>query len=874
MNINYIMKTFENLNRDITPGYTLDTLTNTFNSLETGHKAAIQAGSELEVALSNYDINPIEEPWRQEKINEIRKTIQDNTIYGNSFAAIDDIIRKSAEITTDPGLKGRVANNQAYKEYMNNLNKRTDLPESYKDVYRKYNQYHKYVPKYDNNGNEVIGDIWEPLIRETKHIPMTEIYDKALRYTAKREGQSEKYTWLDENGNPTPAGFGTAYFYNKATAKYEAVTKEDLYKSIQAIIAGDAEIAASLNQDFFIAKDNYNDLVSRIGEDIPDTEVTDRNGMPLSFEQYLLKKVSPFLEAASYRHTTLSTTYGKGGAAYEGARKKSGSGKLNESNYFPAAATTGMIIKNTNDAVDIRSNINNQKNKMNNILEKYGITDLDIPNGDYSIISPWQYTSKMANKYNLSLKDKQDLFTEAKKLYQYQKEFNSFFNSLNKEEKALVDFGVRMQNGGELNNNTKYDKEINNLTREMYGDKDTVVYHYNEDMYGAVKQSLTNGDLSKLRDLGIEVDDTNRNIIIPKDKSNLIPLISSITNNLVDNVYDNIFSIVGRVPYGVYRFNYNDNSMRNIDTYDTFSFKNDFTEDMLFKNANVIASYFNNGIDEANNIIENKLKEQSKSINPVEQNVGYGLPTFNDIIYKNQLESGEIEFNEYIKRKEDNFNMLVASLNKDIATVPIYLADKNGTYATKVTDSEEQKKIAQDISYLIANNSLKEGMVTAEFNPVNGLGYKITYPARDEKGKTKTIFVTDINYEEGQDVIKNSNYYQALSSLSQSKNNFGTYYEDYGDKQVGIKYIDDNHYKLNIGGNNIDVDKSTATTTLSILDKYDNLMSMYKTITPEDYAANPTYIDNIIKQISAEIEYNNSVLNNILGNKSKDFLVK
>lgn len=870
------MKTFENLNRDITPGYTLNTLTNTFNGLETGHKAAIQAGSELEVALSNYDINPVEEPWRQEKINEIRKTIQDNTIYGNSFAAIDDIIRKSAEITTDPGLKGRVANNQAYKEYMNNLAKRTDLPESYKDVYRKYNKYY-YNPKYDEYGNEMIGDSWNPVIKETKHIPMTEIYDKALKYTAKRKGQSEKYTWLDENGNPTAAGFGTAYFYNKATAEYEAVTKEDLYKSIQAIIAGDAEIAASLNQDFFIAKDQYNDLVASIGENIPNTDVTDRTGMPLSFDQYLLKKVSPFLEAASYRHSTLSTTYGKGGAAYKSARKKSGSGKLNELNYFPAAATSGMIIKNTNDAVDIRSNINNQKNKMNNILEKYGITDLDIPNGDYSIISPWQYTSKMANKYNLSLKDKQDLFTEAKKLYQYQKEFNSFFNGLSKEEKALVDFGVRMQNGGELNNNTKYDKEINNLTREMYGDKDTVVYHYNEDMYGAVKQSLTNGDLSKLKDLGIEVDDTNRNIIIPKDKSNLIPLISSITNNLVNNVYDDMFSIIGRTPYKIDRFDRNDPNMYKMDTYD-FSFSKATDRDKLYKNANVIASYFNNGIDEANSIIENKLKEQSKSINPVEQNVGYGLPTFNDVIYKNQLESGEIEFNEYIKRKEDNFNTLVASLNKDIATAPIYAADDYGTYAVKVTDSEEQKKIAQDISYLIANNSLKPGMVTAEFNPVNGLGYKITYPDRDEEGKTtgktKTIFVTDINYEEGQDAIKSSNYYQALSSLSQSKNNFGTYYEDYGDKQVGIKYIDDNHYKLNIGGDNIDVDKSTATTALTILDKYDNLMSMYKTITPEDYAANPTYIDNIIKQISAEIEYNNSVLNNILGNKSKDFLVK
>lgn len=871
------MKTFESLNRPITPGYTLDSLTNSFNTLETGHKTAIQTGSELEVALSNYDINPVEEPWRQEKINEIRKTIQDNTIFGNSFAAIDDIIRKSAEITTDPGLKGRVANNQAYKEYMNNLDKRTDLPESYKDVYRKYNQYRKYVPKYDNNGNEAIGDIWKPLIRETKHIPMTEIYDKALRYTAKRQGQSEKYIWLDENGNQVQAGFGTAHFYNKATASYEAVTKEDLFKSIQAIIAGDAEIAASLNQDFFVAKDHYNDLVARAGEDIPDTEVTDKVGMPLSFDQYLLKKVSPFLEAASYRHTTLSTTYGKGGTAYEGARKKSGSSKLNELNYFPAAATSGMIIKNTNDAVDIRSNINNQKNKMNNILEKYGITDLDIPNGDYSIISPWQYTSKMANKYNLSLKDKQDLFTEAKKLYQYQKEFNSFFNGLSKKEKALVDFGVRMQNGGELNNNTKYDKEINNLTREMYGDKDTVVYHYNEDMYGAVKQSLTNGDLSKLKDLGIEVDDTNRNIIIPKDKSNLIPLISSITNNLVNNVYDDMFSIIGRTPYKIDRFDRNDPNMYKMDTYD-FSFSKATDRDKLYKKANVIASYFNNGIDEANSIIENKLKEQSKSINPVEQNVGYGLPTFNDVIYKNQLESGEIEFNEYIKRKEDNFNTLVASLNKDIATAPIYAADDYGTYAAKVTDSEEQKKIAQDISYLIANNSLKPGMVTAEFNPVNGLGYKITYPDRDEKGKTtgktKTIFVTDINYEEGQDAIKSSNYYQALSSLSQSKNNFGTYYEDYGDKQVGIKYIDDNHYKLNIGGDNVDADKSTATTALTILDEYDNLMSMYKTITPEDYAANPTYIDNIIKQISAKIEYNNSVLNNILGNKSKDFLVK
>ena len=86
------MKTFQYIARDYTPSIDLETLGKTFDTLEQGHKEAVKAASELETVVANLDMNEAEDGFKQQLINEIKTTVDNNTIYGNSYGALDDLI--------------------------------------------------------------------------------------------------------------------------------------------------------------------------------------------------------------------------------------------------------------------------------------------------------------------------------------------------------------------------------------------------------------------------------------------------------------------------------------------------------------------------------------------------------------------------------------------------------------------------------------------------------------------------------------------------------------------------------------------------------------------------------------------------------------
>lgn len=61
--------------------------------------------------------------------------------YGNAYSSLDDIVGTYGDITSSPGMIGRLRAQQDYKAYMDNLDKRTDLSEDYKNYYRTVNKY-------------------------------------------------------------------------------------------------------------------------------------------------------------------------------------------------------------------------------------------------------------------------------------------------------------------------------------------------------------------------------------------------------------------------------------------------------------------------------------------------------------------------------------------------------------------------------------------------------------------------------------------------------------------------------------------------------------------------------------------------------------
>ena len=130
--------------------------------------------------MAELDLNEKEDQWRQEKINSIKKLVDDNTIYGNSYAALDNIIAKAGNIMSDQGMIGRLQAQKDYKAFVNRVENDNTLPQDYKDYFLEKNKY-DYKDKFDSKGNIIGGTKWTPTVSPTKIVPLDDIIVKGLK---------------------------------------------------------------------------------------------------------------------------------------------------------------------------------------------------------------------------------------------------------------------------------------------------------------------------------------------------------------------------------------------------------------------------------------------------------------------------------------------------------------------------------------------------------------------------------------------------------------------------------------------------------------------------------------------------------------------
>lgn len=316
------MRTFNYINRDVVNPVDLTTLSRTYSTLEQGHQQAIKAASDLQTAMASLDLNEAEDAWRQEKINEIKQTISDNTTFGNAYGALDDIIAKTGNLSSDAGMIGRLRAQQDYKTYLETLNKRTDLPEADKEYFREVNKYY-YNDKYDAEGNVIGGSKWTPIDQEVSNVPMDKILTQALAWAAKETGGYNQVSFLDAAGNPTTdyKKSATGDIFTKTATGWTKLSKEKLNSAITAAIESIPGAKESIAQDYKIAKWRYD----KNGEN-PD--ITDKNGVLLTPSQYLDKKINPFINAATYYNQTSEIEYGDAVKAnIQLSRSESGTGE-------------------------------------------------------------------------------------------------------------------------------------------------------------------------------------------------------------------------------------------------------------------------------------------------------------------------------------------------------------------------------------------------------------------------------------------------------------------------------------------------------------------------------------------------------------------
>lgn len=505
MSINFYTPTFR---QQVNP-IDLNVLARTYNTLEQGHQQAIQTKSQIDAQLAQLDLNEAEDAWRQEQLNKVRNALTENMQYGNAYSSLDDIVGTYGDITSSPGMIGRLRAQQDYKAYMDNLDKRTDLSEDYKNYYRAINKYN-YQDITDKNGNVIGGSKWTPIDKEVSEIPMNQILNQALQWAAKEQGGGSQTRWLDANGKVTDdiTKSVTGEIYSHSKGQWQRLSKAKLAEAVKAVIENTPGAKASLDQDYKIAKWKYDQNGSN-----PD--ITDKNGILLTPEQYLAKRIDPFYNAATFYNQTSDTTYGAAWKAQLALSKQVGFG----SNAQRKQAIDNLTYKGTPVRIDnfmpakAQAEITSNRQSIAGLLSKYN-PDINI---NLSTANPDDIrTSIMTNITNPS--DRAYALSYLNDIIDNQEYINSL--KVGKSQDSIDGFDTynSIISLSDLPSN-KYSDRYSKYVNQIFGDSSAIrQYFNNDDVYNSFINAI--GGEKKAASLGVRFgSDGNgyRYAELPKD---------------------------------------------------------------------------------------------------------------------------------------------------------------------------------------------------------------------------------------------------------------------------------------------------------------------------------------------------------------------
>lgn len=453
----------------------LNVLASTYNTLEKGHQQAVVTTAAYATKLAELDLNEAEDAWLQGEINKVRQALIDNMTYGNAAGALDNVVKTYGDIASNAGMVGRLRAQQDYKTYLANLEANDNLSEDYKNYYRQVNQY-KYQDITDKDGNVIGGTKWTPVDREVDTIPMHEIYNQALKWAAKEQGGGNTVTFLDANGQPTTdvTKSATGEIYTNVSGQWVKLGKDKLMAAVNAAIESIPGAKASIAQDYKIAKWKYDEYGAN-----PD--VTDKSGYILTPEQYLTKRINPFIESASYYNQTSSIEYGNAWKAQLALANKQRSGVGLTSNIGARGSlmttTTNPLSINNFMPTNAAAEINASKQIISNALSAAN------PNLNFNLDT--SSYDDIKNLISNNITDAASKMQAIQALEQYtdaQEYLNSLKQGKSESQQAGFDFYNAVISMGDLPNNdytTAYTKAANELfrggdiLRQNFSDQDT-----------------------------------------------------------------------------------------------------------------------------------------------------------------------------------------------------------------------------------------------------------------------------------------------------------------------------------------------------------------------------------------------------------------
>lgn len=610
------MKTFQYIARDYTPSIDLETLGKTFNTLEQGHKEAVKAASELETVVANLDMNEAEDGFKQQLINEIKDTIDNNTIYGNSYGALDDLILKSGNIASDGRIIGKLRNQKAKKEYDAKVDAMA-ITEGMKQMYKEENPYYYKEGDVDKNtGRYLPGEMWKPITTPVATVSDAEIQKYALQIAAKDAGGGDSVSFLDANGNPTydPNKSADGTIYKKVGSKWERLSEDKIKQAYDVAINSIPGAKDSLGQDYRYEKWKYNKAVESAKAEGKDTVpyvkgFTDRNGNIYTEEQWLNNKINNFADVAAYNHVYSSVDYGPALVNRQARKQQAAAMALTtaggtnqgfgtfvlgtkevEGNAF-AGAQAAKDSANAQGLRIIKRLLGDKAKSFDSLTDAFKYAKNS--NGSYGPNTAINY---YINKYGdrMSEEDKIKLINSINGYYKANSQISKMINAAGKDADG-VKFGSNVYSQ-EYTNDNKYGKSIINELNSYFKNYKTANWQVGSQIMDGIA-SKYGTTIQGLKQMGFTIskrDDGNYDVTIDANNRMLIPKFASVIREVNSEIPGTIGGFLkNKFTTGVSSTNYYEYGTSNGGN------KTKLVTNSLFGR---IANIYEKGIEASNNV--------------------------------------------------------------------------------------------------------------------------------------------------------------------------------------------------------------------------------------------------------------------------------
>lgn len=863
------MKGFNYINTEYVPTVDLNTLGNTFNTLEQGHKEAIKTASNLQAEMAKLELNEAENEWRQQKISEIQQTIDNNTIFGNSAAALDDIIVKAGNLASDAGMIGRLQAQKDYTEFKNKIINDKTLPEDYKEYYLENNPYYYKDIVDEKTGKVISGTKWNPNISPTAVVDLSSLISKGLQWAARESGSYNQVRWLDKNGNPTtnPNEVFDGEYYDDTTHSFEKLDRSKIEAGIRAAIESTPGAKESLQQDYDIALWKHKKAINTTkGKYNIVSDVTDDNGITLSPQQYLNKRISPALYAAEYYNTTRKTTYGDGLKTYKAAEQAAEIAKYNtETNedYFKkigAASDTKPITIKYNATSELMGKKQNIQNDLYTLFKAATGRDINVDMTNAST-DGWKNS---LNRAYLILRNngatEQQLIDFKIKSNELIREYNEttmnydmLTRDLNDNDKELADYISRMQNGGNFNPNNPYDNALLKDIENIYGDTGEYydVSFSNIDQYNQLVQILNgNDDKDNLINIGFttgrkEVNGQSVNYIrLPKEYYQNMLLLANGTN-------------------AVTKGNLNGVSIQILDS-DYNSVIPDIRSGLSASAKSRVLAAYNMSPNQLIKLSTDFTKQQEKINNKMDnyQEVTIGHQSLpGEMFYETYLmhlyDTGQIDEKQYNHRLKIQQNELRRkAISHGYGNTLMYAVEQDEQYGTlkEINNTKDREDIGNEIVTAIGNN---KAVFNSAHNPFLGSGTNITIYSKldangDPTGIAKTYFIPGLITDEAQQAFEENEYTKASDYIAKADalGYVTNLSESFETPTLGAQQLISNRnniFTYKKGNTYININREQAVDIYSAMNEYRDIQN--------NFAQGNLQLDdeNVIKRLDGEI---------------------